>query len=89
MNAFYLFSMFVFITLIILYKNERQKNAIKGQVDLLGGTVITIEKKLFDNGPFPFKGKGRTIYRFEYKVDDRVNVGWVKFGGIFGPDWRM
>lgn len=89
MSVFYLFFMFVFIVIIYLFEKERQKNAIKNQVELFGGTVVSIEKKLFDNGPFTFKGKNRVIYRFEYKIDDRINVGWVKFGSIFGPDWRM
>jgi hypothetical protein len=47
-----------------------------------------MEKKLFSTGAFMVVGKGRTVYRIEYRIGDDGREGWVRFGGLFGPDWR-
>jgi hypothetical protein len=34
-------------------------------------------------------GKGKTVYRIEYTIGNNTKEGWVRFGGLFGPDWRL
>ena len=65
------------------------ENKIHEQIKSLGGSVTNIERKTFSTGPVGLVGKGRTVYRIEYRVGDREKEGWVKFGGFFGTDWRL
>jgi len=53
--------------------------------------VINIERRNFFKGigPFMVVGRGRVVYRIEYRIGDQVKEGWVKFGRLFGPDWRL
>jgi hypothetical protein len=76
------------IVLTILQK-ENHERRINEQIEGMGGRVISIEKKIFSTGPFMVVGKGRTVYRIEYRVNDAIREGWVRFGGLFGPDWRL
>lgn len=70
-------------------QRENHENKINEQIQSLGGRVISIESRTFSTGPFILVGKGRTVYRIEYEVGNEVREGWVKFGGLFGPDWRL
>lgn len=82
----------LFIGLVIVLsvlQKESHERRINEQIEGMGGRVIIIEKKLFSTGPFMVVGKGRTVYRIEYKVNDSIREGWVRFGGLFGPDWRL
>jgi hypothetical protein len=79
----------IFGIAIFFIQNGSHESSIKSQVEALGGTVISIERTMFNNGPFFLKGKGRTIYRFEYNTGGEIKEGWVRFGGLFGADWRL
>lgn len=79
----------IFTAVIFFITSASHENSIKDKVESLGGAVISIERTMFDNGPFFIKGKGRSIYRFEYRIDNEIKEGWVRFGGLFGPDWRI
>ncbi len=83
---FFLFSIFIFFM-----QQSGHEDKINRQILALGGRVVSIEKMgFFDGlGPFIVVGKGRTVYRIEYQVGDEVKEGWVRFGGIMGPDWRL
>jgi len=81
----------IFCLLIIFIQNNRHKEKIYEKIKSINGTVISIERSgiFSDIGPFMVVGKGRTIYRIEYKVGNEIKEGWVRFGGFFGPDWRL
>jgi hypothetical protein len=87
-----IFVVIIFIILAVamsVLQGESHERKIKEQIESMGGKVISIEKKLFSIGPFMVVGKGRTVYRIEYSIDNRIIEGWVRFGGLFGPDWRL
>jgi hypothetical protein len=79
----------IFAVSIYIVQIKNHKRKIKEKVHLLGGEVITIERKTFFTGPFFVVRRGRTVYRIEYKKDNSIKVGWVKFGDLSGPDWRI
>lgn len=88
------FMIVVFIILILflyIIQNFEHENKINRKIESIGGRVISIESRnLFSGiGPFMVVGKGRTVYRIEYQVGDEEREGWVRFGGILGPDWRL
>ncbi|MBF8984507.1 hypothetical protein IZY60_13255 [Lutibacter sp. B2] len=78
-------------TIIHFVRIEKYKDSIASRIDSFGGRLISYERcGLFTSiGPFKFVGKGKTVYKIEYEVDGIKKVGWVRFGGIFGPDWKM
>ncbi|WP_053956359.1 hypothetical protein [Inediibacterium massiliense] len=84
---------FVVIIGVVIYfaRIESHKDSIANKIDSIGGRLINYEKRGFFSGigPFTIVGKGRMIYRIEYEVDGIKKEGWVRFGGLFGPDWRM
>lgn len=87
-----IFVVIIFIVLgvaISILQGQSHERKITEQIESMGGTVINIEKKLFSTGPFMVVGKGRTVYRIEYRVGNNVKEGWVRFGGLFGPDWSL
>lgn len=82
----------VFIILGIVFsfiQADSHESKIREQIQSMGGTVVSIEKKYFATGPFIAVGKGRTVYRIEYRIGGKLKEGWVRFGGLFGPDWRL
>lgn len=87
------FAIFIFFVVIAIgmafLQHAGHEEKIHEQVEAYGGKVIHIEHKTFSTGPFMVVGKGRTVYRFEYRVGEETREGWVRFGGLFGPDWRM
>lgn len=81
---------FIILALAIsVLQGESHERKINEQIESMGGTVINIEKKYFSTGPFMVVGKGRTVYRIEYRIGNDTKEGWVRFGGLFGPDWRL
>jgi len=72
-----------------LFRINGHDQAIREKVNSLGGNVINIERRTFRTGPFILPGKGKIVYRVEYRLDGIVKEGWVKFGGLLGPDWRL
>lgn len=84
----------VFIVIgIILYliRSESHQTRIESMINSLGGSLIGYERRnIFTGlGPFMVVGKGRMIYRIDYEIGGIRKEGWVRFGGIAGPDWRM
>lgn len=79
----------VLLIVISVLQKENHERRINEQIEGMGGRVISIEKKLFSTGPFMVVAKGRTVYRIEYRINDSIREGWVRFGGLFGPDWRL
>ena len=79
----------IFAVAIFFIQSGSHETSIKSQVESLGGAVLSIERTMFNNGPFFFKGKGGSIYRFEYNIGNETREGWVRFGSLFGPDWRL
>ena len=65
------------------------ETSIKKKVESICGAVISIERTVFNNGPFFYKGKGRSIYKFTYNIGNEIKEGWVRFGSLFGADWRL
>jgi hypothetical protein len=87
-----IFGIIVFVIVgivIFVLQTDFHERRIAKQIESMGGKVLSIERKFFDNGPFILAGKGTTIYRIEYRVRNKDQEGWVKFGGLFGTDWRL
>jgi hypothetical protein len=80
----------VFAISISIFQRKSYERKIMEQINSIGGEVTSIERKTFSGGPFFIVGRrGRTIYRIEYRKDNKIREGWVKFGGLFGPDWKL
>lgn len=91
MNSFIII-LFIFLGIIFyIIQNSGYENKIQEKIGSIGGEVLNIERRNFLTGigPFMVVGKGRTIFYIEYRVDDELREGWVRFGGLFGPDWRL
>ncbi|WP_099187524.1 hypothetical protein [Tepidibacter mesophilus] len=91
MDALGMLAFIIIIIIIYISRIESHQDSIASKIDSLGGRLIGYERRNFFTGigPFMFVGKGRMIYRIEYEVDGIKKEGWVKFGGISGPDWRI
>lgn len=78
------------IALVIYFiQGKRYEKSINTKVEELGGKIISIERTVVNNGPFFIRGKGMSIYRFEYIIDNEEKEGWAKFGSLLGPEWKM
>lgn len=89
---FLLFILFLFLAVGVSFlQKARYEEKIKEMVATQGGEFISLERRNFiaGLGPFMMVGKGRSVYRFEYRVGTEIREGWVKFGNLFGPDWRL
>lgn len=87
-----IFVIILFIALAIVisaFRGESHERRIREQIEAIGGRVVSIERKHFSIGPFMVVGKGRVVYRIEYRIGNDAKEGWVRFGGLFGPDWRL
>ncbi|NMA82994.1 MAG: hypothetical protein GX962_03910 [Epulopiscium sp.] len=81
---------FIILAVAIFFlQGESHERRIHTEVQSIGGEVISIERKVFGRGPFVLVGKGQVVYRIEYQVGTTRKEGWVKFGSLFGPDWRL
>lgn len=90
--VFFVIFFFIIISIIIYFvRSESHQDSIASKVDSLRGRLISYEKRNFFTGigPFMVVGKGRMVYRIEYEMNGIKKEGWVRFGGITGPDWRM
>lgn len=76
---------------IYFAQKESHISRIEAHVASMGGVVKGYERKNFVSGlgPFMVVGKGRTVYQIEYEINGLKREGWVRFGGIGGPDWRF
>jgi len=84
-------ALLIFGTGLELILNKVRRRKIEEEINLIGGEVINIERRNFFKGigPFMVVGRGGVVYRIEYRIGDQVEEGWVKFGRLFGPDWRL
>ena len=84
---------FVLIIAIIMFTNYNHEKKIHQKIESIDGKVLSISHRNIFNGlgPFMVVGKGRTVYSIDYKIngDTQIKEGWVRFGGLFGPDWRL
>lgn len=78
----------IYLSIAKLAKYERD---IHNVIESMGGEVISVEKRNFFTGigPFHVVGKGRVIYRIIYRIYGVEKEGWVRFGSLLGPDWRL
>jgi hypothetical protein len=89
------FKMWLFIVMVIIviiisfYSDKSHKETIRDEIKYMGGDVINIERCWFGSGPFILKGKGATVYKFEYYLDGKYKIGYVKFGSMLGPKWKL
>lgn len=81
----------ILIIPIALIVHSNRKKTIEDMIISIGGEIISIERRNFFNGigPFYVVGKGRAVYRISYLLDGEEKEGWVRFGSLFGPDWRL
>lgn len=80
------------IVLVVSFSMKNvHENIINEKIESIGGHVVFIERRsIFSGlGPFHVVGKGRTVYMIIYKIHSKEKEGWVRFGGLFGPDWRL
>lgn len=78
-----------FVITIAVAQAKSHKRRITEKISSIGGEIISIERKIFSTGPFSRVRRGRTVYRIEYKKENEVKEGWVKFGDLYGPEWRL
>jgi hypothetical protein len=79
----------VFVLVISSVQVNSHKQRITEQIHSIGGQIVRIERKSVFTGPFVGVRRGRTVYRIEYRKDGMLKEGWVKFGDLSGPDWRL
>jgi hypothetical protein len=89
MQAVIIVIFIAFAVSISILQHKSHQRKITEKIHSIGGVVINIERKAFSGGPFFMVGKGRTVYRIEYRKDNEVREGWVKFGDLSGADWRL
>lgn len=77
------------VVIIAIIQVKGHKRKIKERIHSIGGEVIAVEKKSFNTGPFVYDRRGRTIYKVRYMKDNEEKEGWVMFGSLSGPDWRL
>lgn len=63
-----------------------QEDTIRKEITSIGGTVENIDEKVFNYGPFYYKGKNCSIYQVKY-IDKQGNKkeAWVRTGWTY--DW--
>jgi hypothetical protein len=89
MEALSLVLLVVFAVSIYIFQRISHQRKIMEQIKSIGGDVINIERKSYFGGPFIMVGKGHTVYRIEYRKGSELKEGWVRFGSLLGPDWRL
>ena len=79
------------IVYLFLARTQYLEKSIYEKIEAHGGKVISIERRNFFTGigPFHVVGKKRVVYRIVYEKNGVEKEGWVRFGGIMGPDWRL
>lgn len=91
MNFLIIIPIIIFVIAIIVLQHSRYNRLIHEKVEELGGTYLDHQRRwgFISIGPYKVVGKGQTVYCFTYLLDDIEKEGWVKFGSLFGPDWRV
>jgi hypothetical protein len=89
MEVLVIAALVIFAVVISIAQVKRHKRMILEKVNSINGEIINIEKKNFSTGPFLWVKRGRAVYRIEYRKDNEMKEGWVKFGDLTGPDWRL
>ncbi|WP_139904125.1 hypothetical protein [Clostridium thermarum] len=82
----------LFATVAVLISVTQDKNherKIEDKIKELGGQVIEIKREKYSTGPYTIIARGKIVYRIKYKIGSEIKEGWVKFGDLFGPDWRL
>ena len=76
---------------LIMFQTSRYEGLIQDRVQSMGGRYLSHDREwgLIGAGPYKLVGKGQTVYRITYELEGTTKEGWVKFGGLMGPDWRM
>ena len=73
---------------LLIYGNNNHKIQINKQVHAINGEVMSINSLgLFEHDPLPWGGKGSTKYKFLYKQDGQIKIGYVLF--FFSQTWIM
>ncbi len=76
---------------LIIFQKSRHEALIKEKISQIGGTYIDHNREigLLGAGPFKLVGRGQTVYHINYRIGVQAKEGWVRFGGLGGPDWRV
>ena len=78
-----------FAIVLFLYQSVHHERKIGEKISELGGNIIKLERKYFSYGPLKWEIGDKTVNRIEYEINGEYYEGWVKFGGLMGPDWRL
>lgn len=70
-------------------KNINYKNQILLHIKSLGGEIQHCERAADQTGPFYTKEAEKYIYKFQYKINNELKEGWVRFGTPHGADWKL
>lgn len=91
MNVLIVVLFLIIIIPLVIMRKGYHRSKIDEEIRSIGGEVLNVERGGFFSGlgPFHVVGKGRVVYKIEYRVDNETKVGWVRFGGLMGPDWRL
>lgn len=91
MQGFGILTLLVFVIGLELVLNKVRRRKIEEEITSMGGEVMNIERRNFlsGTGPFVLVGRGRAVYKIEYYLGGETKEGWVKFGRIYGPDWKL
>lgn len=64
-------------------------NDISSYIEKLGGEIQHCERALDEEEMFYTQEKERYIYKFQYKINNELKEGWVRFGTPHGADWKL
>lgn len=88
MKKLFLPIIIIIVTLVFFFAIPiSQRNAIKEKVEEAGGHTTSIDYKVFDLGPFYYRGKNDSVYKFTYVLDGKKKTGWVRFSLV--DKWIM
>ncbi|WDV46419.1 hypothetical protein PV797_01680 [Clostridiaceae bacterium M8S5] len=88
---FIIFVVIVIVAVFGFYQTTvGDRNRITEKISSIGGTLINYEKRgIFSGSPFKIIGRGVRVYKVSYEINGEQKIGWVKIGGLFGPDWKL
>ena len=88
---FSILGILAFTIVLTLVVNHFRKHNIQEKIKSIGGEIVSIEKRNYLTGIGPNKivGRGMAVYRVVYQQENKLKEGWVKFGGFWGPDWKL
>ena len=92
MDNLYIFVSACILISLYMITIKASKKSIENYVYQMGGKLVNIERseEFPVDGPFKYTGKGRMIYKFEYRLNDTVKTGYVRFD-MFGGNgqWKV